>query len=80
MNDFRSAGSGSQTYLVPGENPLDATTRTYAAIEVACLDLIGKTVGQRTVPNPRRIQPNEIEDSKAWRRSLGGVCGPKGVF
>src|SRR6266436_8095369 len=36
----------SQTYLVPGENPLDATTRTYAALEVACLDLIGKTVGQ----------------------------------
>jgi len=36
----------SQTYLVPGENPLDATTRTYAAIEVACLDLIGKTVKQ----------------------------------
>src|SRR6476646_5671248 len=32
-------GSGharSQTYQVPGENPLDATTRTYAAIEVAC--------------------------------------------
>lgn len=42
-------GSGidrSQTYLVPGENPLDQTTRTYAAIEVACLDLIGKSVGQ----------------------------------
>src|SRR5437016_2107122 len=36
----------SQTYLVPGENPLDASTRTYAAIEVACLDLIGKTIGQ----------------------------------
>jgi glucarate dehydratase len=36
----------SQTYHVPGENPLDATTRTLAAIEVACLDLIGKTVGQ----------------------------------
>ncbi len=36
----------SQTYHVPGENPLDATTRTFAAIEVACLDLIGKTVGQ----------------------------------
>src|SRR5436190_21167669 len=36
----------SQTYLVPGENPLDATTRTYAAIEVACLDLIGKSLGQ----------------------------------
>src|SRR5205085_3471656 len=38
--------SRSQTYLVPGENPRDATTRTYAALEVACLDLIGKTVGQ----------------------------------
>jgi glucarate dehydratase len=36
----------SQTFLVPGENPLDASTRTYAAIEVACLDLIGKSVGQ----------------------------------
>src|SRR4051812_39334194 len=35
----------SQTWHVPGENPLDATTRTYAAIEVACLDLIGKTIG-----------------------------------
>ncbi|UCC97528.1 MAG: hypothetical protein JSW66_17000 [Phycisphaerales bacterium] len=43
----RGAGSErSQTYLVPGENPLDATTRTYAAIEVGCLDLIGKSVGQ----------------------------------
>jgi len=42
-------GSGidrSQTYLVPGENPLDQTTRTYAAVEVACLDLIGKSVGR----------------------------------
>src|SRR6266545_1529168 len=36
----------SQTYLVPGENPLDATTRTYAAIETACLDLIGKSIGK----------------------------------
>jgi glucarate dehydratase len=35
----------SQTFLVPGENPLDETTRTYAAIEVACLDLIGKSIG-----------------------------------
>lgn len=42
-------GSGmerSQTYLVPGENPLDQTTRTYAAVEVGCLDLIGKSVGE----------------------------------
>lgn len=35
----------SQTWLVPGENPLDASTRTYAAIETACLDLIGKSTG-----------------------------------
>ena len=35
----------SQTFLVPGENPLDETSRTFAAIEVACLDLIGKSIG-----------------------------------
>ena len=35
----------SQTYLVPGENPLDEMSRTYAAIEVACLDLIGRSIG-----------------------------------
>lgn len=35
----------SQTYMVPGENPLDESSRTYAAIEVACLDLIGKSIG-----------------------------------
>jgi glucarate dehydratase len=46
---LEGGGSGdarSQTYLVPGENPLDATTRTYAAIEIACLDLIGKSLGR----------------------------------
>jgi len=46
MVEGQGAGSErSQTFLVPGENPLDATTRTFAAIEVACLDLIGKSVG-----------------------------------
>ena len=35
----------SQTFLVPGENPLDESSRTYAAIEVACLDLVGKSIG-----------------------------------
>jgi glucarate dehydratase len=46
---IEGAGAGearSQSYLVPGENPLDAATRAFAAIEVACLDLVGKTVGQ----------------------------------
>jgi len=41
-----SRGDRSQTMLVPGENPLDVHTRTFAALEVACLDLIGKAVGR----------------------------------
>jgi glucarate dehydratase len=45
MKQDRTGRDGSQTYLVPGENPLDESSRTYAAIEVACLDLIGKTIG-----------------------------------
>jgi glucarate dehydratase len=40
------AGGRSQTYLVPGENPLDQHTRTYAAYEIACLDIIGKAIGK----------------------------------
>src|SRR5580693_1623361 len=39
-------GGRTQTYLVPGENPLDLPNRTFAAIEIACLDLIGKAVGK----------------------------------
>jgi len=37
-------GGRSQTWLVPGENPLDRNNRTFAAIEIACLDMIGKAV------------------------------------
>jgi glucarate dehydratase len=40
------AGGRTQTYLVPGENPLDQPTRTFAALEIACLDLIGKAVNR----------------------------------
>jgi glucarate dehydratase len=40
------AGDRSQTMLVPGENPLDQHTRTFAALEVACLDLIGKALNR----------------------------------
>jgi len=36
----------SQVNLVPGENPLDTSARTYAAIETACLDLVGQSVGK----------------------------------
>lgn len=41
-----AAGGRSQTWLVPGENPLDTHARTFAAIEVACLDAIGKALGR----------------------------------
>ena len=44
MKKFQGLDS-TQTYLVPGENPLDETSRTYAAVEVSCLDLIGKSIG-----------------------------------
>lgn len=36
----------SQNQLVPGENPADLKARLGSAIEIACLDLIGKTVGR----------------------------------
>ncbi len=39
-------GDRSQTHRVPGENPLDASTRLYSALEMAALDLVGKSLGQ----------------------------------
>jgi glucarate dehydratase len=45
-HDAQVAGGATQTYLVPGENPLDQHMRTYAALEIACLDLIGKAIGK----------------------------------
>lgn len=39
-------GGRSQTWLVPGENPADQHARTFAAIEIACLDIVGKAVGR----------------------------------
>ena len=44
--DAGAPGDRSQTYHVPGENPLDAASRLYSAIEIACLDLIGKSIGK----------------------------------
>lgn len=41
-----AGGDRSQTYAVPGENPLDANARLYSAIEIASLDLIGKALGK----------------------------------
>ena len=44
--DSAVPGGSTQTWLVPGENPLDENNRTFAALEIACLDLIGKAVGK----------------------------------
>jgi glucarate dehydratase len=41
-----TSGDRSQTWMVPGENPRDARTRAFAAVEAACLDIIGKAVGK----------------------------------
>lgn len=41
-----TTGARSQTMLVPGENPLDEASRSFAAIEIACLDAIGKAVNR----------------------------------
>ncbi len=42
--EYDDDGKRNQTWLVPGENPLDLNTRTFAAIEIACLDAIGKAL------------------------------------
>lgn len=44
--DPPASGDRSQTWFVPGENPRDARTRSYAAVEAACLDIIGKAVNR----------------------------------
>lgn len=49
--DFDGGAKGtslerSQTYLVPGENPLDEAARLNGVLEIACLDLIGKSIGK----------------------------------
>ena len=46
LADGEGAGAErSHTMSTPGENPLDAGPRTYSALETACLDLIGRSVG-----------------------------------
>jgi glucarate dehydratase len=39
-------GGRTQTWLLPGENLLDRHARSFAAVEMACLDLIGKALGK----------------------------------
>ena len=44
--DDAQGSDRSQTWFVPGENPHDARTRSFAAVEAACLDIIGKAVNR----------------------------------
>ena len=62
-------GGRTQTFLVPGENPLDRQTRTFAAIEIACLDLIGKAVGKPVCDLAGGRAPTRARTSTArrWR-------------
>lgn len=46
LTKVEAGGERSQTMLVPGENPADRGTRAFAAIEVACLDIIGKALNK----------------------------------
>lgn len=77
-------GGGAQrshTMHTPGENPLDSGPRTYAALETACLDLIGRSLGVPlcemlggraqlgTVLGVRVLQAR-------WRRWRGPRCAP----
>ncbi len=40
--EYDRAGKRNQMWLLPGEDPFDLNTRSFAAIEIACLDAIGK--------------------------------------
>ncbi len=46
LTTVEESGQRDQTSLVPGENPADRGARAFAAIEIACLDLIGRAFGQ----------------------------------
>jgi glucarate dehydratase len=46
MFEGGAGGDASQTWHVPGENPQDLAARLFSAIEIACLDLIGRSVGK----------------------------------
>ncbi len=73
-----AAGSErSQTWYVPGENPLDQSTRTFAAIEMACLDLIGKTLGRPVCDLVGGRARNKVEFSAYlfYKHAGGGGLG-----
>lgn len=70
-------GDRSQTFHVPGENPLDVHTRTYAALEIACLDLIGKAIGKPLcdVVGGRRTSEPAFSAYLFYKHGGGGGLG-----
>lgn len=46
IDEHAGEADRSQTHRVPGENPFDAPARLYSVLEMAALDLVGKSVGQ----------------------------------
>jgi glucarate dehydratase len=67
----------SQNYLLPGENPLDQKARLNSAVEIACLDLIGKRVGQPVCDLLGRTRDEVRFSAYAFFKHAGG--GGEGV-
>jgi glucarate dehydratase len=62
----------SQTYFVPGENPADLKRRLNSTIEIACLDLIGKTVGRPVCDLLGRARDEVRFSAYAFYKHAGG--------
>lgn len=62
----------SQNYLVPGENPADLKARLNSAIEIACLDLIGKTLGRPVCDLLGRVRDEVCFSAYAFYKLAGG--------
>ncbi len=48
--------------------------------EVNVGEVIGKTVGKRTVGNPLSTKTSGKEHAEAWHRAFGGQLVPRGVY
>ena len=62
----------SQTYLVPGENPLDLEARVNSALEIACFDLIGKALGKPVCDLAGRARDEVVFSAYAFYKHAGG--------
>lgn len=78
--DGDGSGDRSQTYLVPGENPLDAGARLYSAIEIASLDLIGKSLGKPVCDLLGGRARDEVPFSAYLFYKHGGAGGEPGAY